>query len=156
MKRGPLVWMLVLIGAGVIAVFVVVAMALGLTDRFFAHSTAQLSVTSGEGAEQTTEEVSLSDLACRTSSVSRVISSASVNDAEKQVLLATAPTDGRDAYAITVWLDGRWFVSSAEFDASGSTVVFDALPGFVGESPDGGYPASAGVEATLSGTITCD
>jgi hypothetical protein len=120
-----------------------------------AQSTAELSVTSADDGGQTTQKISLTDLTCSTSSSARTISSASVNSAGKEVFTAMAPTDGRKTYPVSLWFDGHWFVSSTPFDASGSTITFDALQGSVSESPDGEYPTSAGAEATLDGTITC-
>lgn len=130
------------------------AAALGLTGCGSPVS-AELTVTYDDGGEQISQTISLSDLSCRTSSSLRVISSASVNSAGKEVFLATAPTDGRETHTVSVWFDGHWFMSSTTFDASGSTVTFDALSGSVSASEDGGYPRSAGADATLDGTITC-
>lgn len=139
--------------AGLLAVG---AAALGVTGCSpTAASSADLTITYAGDTGQTTQKVSLTDLTCSTSSTSRVIASATKNDAGKEVFLATAPTDSTRTHTVSVWFDGRWFVSSSAFDASGSTIEFDALPGSVSESPDGSYPASAGVDATLDGTITC-
>lgn len=139
--------------AGILALS---AAAVGLTGCTPPPSTAALTVTYIGAAEPTTHEVSFSDLACRTSSVKRVIVSESVIDTGENTFLATAPTEDRDAYAISFWFDGHSFVSIAKFDASGSTITFDALPGFVAESPNGERATSAGFEATLDGTITCN
>ncbi len=132
------------------------AVVAGLTGCTASPSTASLTVTFTDGAEQTIQEVSFSDLACRTSSVNRVFVSESTLSSGENEFLASAPTDGRDAYAISFWLGDYSFVSTAKFDASGSTVTFDALPGFVAESLNGERATSAGVEATLDGTITCN
>ncbi len=130
------------------------AAALGLTGCA-PQATAELTVTYTEGGEQVTETLSFTDLSCTTSSSLRVISSATRNDAGKEVFLATAPTDDRTTHTVSVWFDGRWFMSSAAFDASGSEIVFDALSGTVSESPGGDYPRTPGAEATLDGTVAC-
>jgi len=129
---------------------------LGLSACSTPKATAELTVTFDDGTEQTTAEVSFSDLSCTTSSTARTISSEAVNSAGKELFFAMAPTDGRKTFPIAIWFDGRSFVSTAEFDASGSTITFDALPGFVEESPDGEYATSEGTAATLDGTITCN
>ena len=135
-------------GAGAIALGILALFTTGCTPS---PATAELTVTS----ESDSYSVALDDLTCRSSSVNVAISSAAVTDADKPVFLATAPTEDRNAYAVTVWLDGFWFTSDEKFDATASPIVFDALPGVIAASPDGSYPAPGGVAATLSGTITC-
>lgn len=135
-------------GIGAASLGVVALFATGCAP---ATVTADVTVTTSDD----TYSVALDDLTCRSSSVATTISSAAVTDADEPAFLATAPTGDRNAYAVTVWLDGYWFTSDEKFDATASPVVFDALPGVVAASPDGSYPAPGGVEATLSGTITC-
>lgn len=118
-------------------------------------ATADLTVTYTDGSESATGDIALTDLSCQTSSVTRVIVSESATSDGDEVFLATAPTDGRDAYTISLWFDGFRFISTEEFEASGSTITFDALPGFVTESPDGHRLASEDTKATLGGTIAC-
>lgn len=132
------------------------AAAIGLSGCAAPSGTAELTVTFADGAEQTAVDVSFTDLSCTTSSSARTVSSAAKNPAGKELFFAMAPTDGRETYPISIWFDGRSFVSTAKFDASGSTITFDALPGLVEESPNGERATSAGVAATLDGTITCN
>lgn len=137
--------------AGLVALTAAALVCSGCTPT----ATADLTVTYTDGSESATGKIALTDLSCRTSSVTRVIVSESVTSDGDEVLLATAPTDNRDAYTISLWFDGFRFISTEEFDASGSTITFDALPGFMTESPDGHQPASEEMKATLNGTITC-
>ncbi|MFT4258965.1 hypothetical protein [Microbacterium sp.] len=138
---------------------VAVLLALGATAVLsgcaWAQGTAELTVTYAAPSGEQTQTVELTGLDCKESSINRTIVSEAVNDAGEEVFLAVAPTDGRDTHPLALWFDGQWFVSIAEFDASGDTITFDALPGSVSESPDGARPSHEGVAATLSGTIDC-
>lgn len=118
-------------------------------------ATADLTVTYNDGSEQAVQEIALTDLSCKTSSVNRIIVSKSVTSDGDEVFLASAPTDGRDAYPISLWFDGFRFTSIEKFDASGSTITFNDHPGFITESPNGHQPASDDTKATLNGTIAC-
>lgn len=118
-------------------------------------ATADLTVTYTDGSEQAVQEIALTDLACKTSSVIRVISSESVTSDGDEVFLATAPTDGRDTYTVSLWFDGFRFISTEKFEAAGSTIAFNDYPGFITESPDGHQPASEVTKAALNGTIAC-
>lgn len=118
-------------------------------------ASADLSVTFTDGSDEVVHEISLTDLSCKTSSVARIIVSDSVTGDGEEVFLANAPTDGRDAYAISLWVDGFRFVSTEKFDASGSRIDFDKMAGFITESPDGHQAAGEETQATLNGTVAC-
>lgn len=137
--------------AGLVALAAAVLICSGCAPT----ATADLTVTYTDGSEQAVQELALTDLSCKTSSVVRVISSESVTSDGDEVFLATAPTDGRDTYTVSLWFDGFRFISAEEFEAAGSTITFNDHPGFVTESPNGHQPASEDTKATLNGTIAC-
>lgn len=129
--------------------------ALALSACAPATTSAHLTVTYTGASGPVTENIDVSDLTCRNSSVAFTITSEAKTADGKNVFVASRPSEERAAYVVALNFGDQWFASDSTFTAEPPRLELVNHAGFV-SPPDGATPSpDGGIPATISGTVVC-